>query len=539
MARRSSRSDQPQSNTVLIVFLVFSILLNLGLGVFLYLAQDKITKAEGVASTSKSERDNIERQRNAATNVVIPLLQKMIGFNVPNDKVGVLNTEFRAATDSKVIPQSVEWINSSRHRELMQPAMIGPPVGDAGLPTVSLMDKVIQLAAQVTSANQKVKETESRIAALTGEFDTYKKQWNAQDYSAKLKAAQDAFDIDLKNKLKQKDDVIADMNKRMQDITNDVLKQFTDASNEFKQKLLAQKADFDGKVKELELERKEERKRLEITQTVALNVPKAYVISVDPNSDRAFIGIGSDLKVPLQLTLAIHGHDTSGNAHPKPKAEVEVIRVLGPQLSEVRIKRIVRPDAERLNISPESNEYWITDPRDFARTTHPIYKGDYAYNTIWDPNRRIRVALVGDFDLDGDGTDDVQAFMNVLRSQGADIDLYLDKAANYQPRGKLSFATDLVVVGGVNPITTLGAIDQRLEGKGTELIKNAEKLQKEALEKGVEILTLPRFLNRIGFSSARSLSPRAANGTAPAAPAAAPAGAETAPAGEKTEPKNN
>lgn len=47
MARKSSRTrgDQPQSNTVLIVFLVFSILLNLALGVFLYLSQDKIDQA--------------------------------------------------------------------------------------------------------------------------------------------------------------------------------------------------------------------------------------------------------------------------------------------------------------------------------------------------------------------------------------------------------------------------------------------------------------------------------------------------------------
>ena len=81
MARKSSRSgsDQPQSNTVLIVFLVFSILLNLGLGVMFYLAQDKIDQATTKEAAAVATQKKMEDQRNAATNVFLPILRAVVG----------------------------------------------------------------------------------------------------------------------------------------------------------------------------------------------------------------------------------------------------------------------------------------------------------------------------------------------------------------------------------------------------------------------------------------------------------------------------
>jgi len=238
------------------------------------------------------------------------------------------------------------------------------------------------------------------------------------------------------------------------------------------------------------------------------------VVRFDATNNIAYVDIGSQMKVPLQLTFAIHGRDASGVANRKPKAEGEVISVVGEQLSQVKIKRVARPDAERLNLDPETENYWITDERQFARAYDPVVQGDLLYNAVWKPFETVRVALVGEFDLDNNGTDDIQAFMNLLRNQNAQIDMYLDKANGYQPRGKLDYTTDIVVVGGLPVMTSRGSANDPLANKGTDLIRNAEKVQREAIEKGIEIITLPRFLSRIGYSTPRALSPRQADNSA-------------------------
>jgi hypothetical protein len=509
MARRSSRSDQPQSNTVLIVFLVFSILLNLGLGIFLYLAQDKVANAEKEKSDANNTRQGVEKQRDAATNVYIPLLLRMIGDKVSNEKMNTIKQELPNALTA--LPQ--DWYGGSIWKDLLgrtqgDPGLVGPPTDPIGTPTISLADQIRKLTAEREQLNRKLKDTEVRFANLNTEFQTYQKQWNAQDYSAKLKAAQDAFETDLKNKIKQKDDVIAELNKRMQDITNDVQKQFTDATNEQKKRLAEAQTSYDASIKALQLERKEEKEKAQADRIVNLNAPKGHIVSVAQGGIEAYIDLGSNSKLPLQTTFAVHGRDANGNPNPKPKAEVEVTNIVGPQMARVRIKRMARHDAERLNLNPENTDYWTTDSRDFVRSPAPLFKGDFLYNTVWDPNRKIHVALVGEFDLDGDGTDDIQALMGILRNQGAEVDLYLDKANGYQPRGKLDFSTDILVVGGLNVITKSANANEALATKGTDLIRNTEKVQREALEKGIEIMTLPRFLTRMGLNTPKSLSPR-------------------------------
>jgi hypothetical protein len=208
------------------------------------------------------------------------------------------------------------------------------------------------------------------------------------------------------------------------------------------------------------------------------------------------------------LTLAIHGRDAAGTASKFPKAEGEIVEVVGANMSRLKLTRVARPDAERLNLNPENKDYWIADERQFVRAYNPVVKGDLCYNAVWKPFERTRVALVGEFDLDGDGADDIQALMTMLRNQGAQIDLYLDKANGFQPRGKLDYTTDMVVVGGIPMLTARGASEAPIANKGTELLRNAEAVQREAMQKGIEIVTLPRFLSRLGYNTPRSLTPR-------------------------------
>lgn len=516
MARKSSRTrgDQPQSNTVLIVFLVFSILLNLALGVFLYLSQDKIVQAEKNESTAKAALTGVEAQRNAATKTLMPLLRLVIGdTTLTSDELNAMKDNL--AKDVAALPNDSSWYTGKMWKELFgraanDPGLTGPFSEATGKPAISLIDKIRQLNEQLTKTMDKLKTAEANLAKKTAEYIDYQKKWNADNYAKDLKSNQDAAEVNKNQLLKQKDEVIAVANQKTADTTAEVEKQVTDIRKNTEKSVAAIKADAEEKTRLMAEERKAEKDRLQQDRITSLNVPKAHIVAHQPGTDIALIDLGSSVKLPIGLTFTVHERDAQGIASPQPKAEVQVVRILGDQLAQVRITRMARPDSYNMPPPPSDmtpdleakywDKFYTSDVRDFVRTNKPLFKGDLLFNVVWDPTRRTRVALVGDFDLNGDGSDDIQELISFLRSQGADVDLYLDKGNSYKPKGRLDFATDIVVLGDVPMVNPRTALNQVATNRGSELIRESQAVQKEAIEKGIRIVQLPRFLNEIGIN---------------------------------------
>lgn len=541
MARKSSRTrgDQPQSNTVLIVFLVFSILLNLALGVFLYLSQDKIDQAAKKESDAQNALKGAEAQRNAATKTLMPLLRSVIGdTTVTSEELNAMKDNL--AKDVAALSNDSTWYNGKMWKELFgraanDPGLTGPFSDATGKPAISLIDKVRQLNEQLTKTMDKLKTAEANLAKKTAEYTDYQKKWNADNYAKDLKTNQDAAEVNKNQLLKQKDEVIAVANQKTADTTAEVEKQVTDIRKNTEKSVAAIKSDFDEKARIIAEEQKAIKDRLQQDKITSLNVPKAHIVAYQPGTDIALIDLGASVKLPIGLTFTVHERDAQGIASPQPKAEVQVVRILGDQLAQVRITRMARPDSYNMpppaaDMSPDLEaKYWdkfyTSDVRDFVRTNKPLFKGDLLFNVIWDPTRRTRVALVGDFDLNGDGSDDIQELISFLRSQGADVDLYLDKGNSYKPKGKLDFATDIVVLGDVPMVNPKAALNQIATNRGTELIRESQAVQKEAIEKGIRIVQLPRFLNEIGINPPSIMKQKLAgqsagtDGPPPAAPA--------------------
>ena len=552
MARKSgrSRADQPQSNTVLIVFLVFSILLNLALGVFLYLSQDKIDQAAKKETDALAAQKGAEAQRNAATKTFLPLLRSLIGDTVSSTELNEMK-ENLSKDVSQLPAEAVAWYNGKMWKELFgrgqnDNGLIGPFTEATGKPAVTLMDKIRLLQGEVTRTMDKLKVAEANLKKVTDEYAAWKVRWNPDTYAKDLKSNQDAAELDKQNKLKQKDETITVLNQKITDTTNDIQKTVTEVTKNFAQKNDQYKAQTEEVIKKIAEERKEEKVRLQQDKVTSLNVPKARIVSFEAGSDMALIDLGSAVKLPLGLTFAIHGHDSNGIAISRPKAEGQVVRILSDQMAQIRITRMARADSDRMPMptadmtADEEKQYWnayfTSDAREFLRSTKPLYKGDYLFNVIWDPSRRTRIALVGEFDLDGDGTDDIQALINLVRSQGADVDLYLDKANNFKPKGKLDYNTDLVIVGDIPFMTAKGSIGQANPNKTSDVVREGLAVQKEALEKGIRVIQFPRFLSEIGLYAPHAMQNRAGSISAETLPGnnAAPA-KDAPPPGDKKE----
>ncbi|MFO0813042.1 MAG: hypothetical protein U0796_07475 [Gemmatales bacterium] len=554
MARKATRSraDQPQSNTALIVFLVFSILLNLALGVFLYLAQEKIETAVKEKGDAVAAQKKQEDARNAATNVWMPLLRAMIGdTTLTTEQINAMKDGI-AKAQSDLPTEHHSWYGGKVWTELTgrgdkEPGITGwTPT--TGKPVISLIDKVRQLNEQLTKNTEKLKLTEASLAKVTKEFGDYKKEWNDLVFTQRLKAAQDSMEADKQNKLKQKDEVIAATNKSLSDVSNEVEKSNQDMKKNYETQIKANQAWHADEVNKEAAKFKEKLARFEQDRLTSTNVPKARVVSYEPGTDMAIIDLGSSVKLPIGLTFSVHDHDVNGQASPRKKAEVVVVKLLGEQLAQVRITRMARPDAERIPLprpdftQEEERRYWdsyfTSDPRDFIRTTKPLYKGDLLFNVVWDPLKQTNIALVGEFDLDGDGTDDIQSLIALLRAQGGNVVLYQDKANGYKPKGKIDHYTDLVVLGEIPDISIKGAGKQQVAvNRATEMLREGIELEKQAIEKGIRLVQVSRFLSEMGISIPLVLSnkaqlqvkdaPAAAPaGDAPAAPAAQPPGSE-------------
>jgi hypothetical protein len=152
------------------------------------------------------------------------------------------------------------------------------------------------------------------------------------------------------------------------------------------------------------------------------------------------------------------------------KANIEVIEVLGPKLSRARITK----------------EY---DPiRDGAAP------GDLIYNAVWRKGAADRIALIGVFDANGDGTDDIESVIRDLNKMGVPVDAFYDMKTRKWV-GTLTEHTRYVVEGWY-PI--LAGLDPNREEK-SKLLGDISNAVSEATKKGVSPVKFQDFFPRIGY----------------------------------------
>lgn len=152
------------------------------------------------------------------------------------------------------------------------------------------------------------------------------------------------------------------------------------------------------------------------------------------------------------------------------KATIEVIEVVGPHLSRARI----------------TSEY---DPiRDGAAP------GDLLYNAVWRKGSADHIALIGIFDTNGDGTDDIEAVVRDLIRMGIPVDAYFDLKTRKWV-GQLTSQTRYVVVGAL-PVR--GLSDPLGDAK-SQLNKDVTAAVRSALETGASRVSYKDFFTEIGY----------------------------------------
>ncbi len=298
-------------------------------------------------------------------------------------------------------------------------AKIDPKTSQLVRPTGNLLDVIVrsklmrdlalkQAADDKVGYEKGVASSTQAAAAAKKEGDTFSAAAKTlpDEYNMNLAAAQAAFD----KRKRDFDTEITKLRGELSAIKDDLDKTRTD------------KKRLQGDVDQLNLQMQSLLARQKPADPLKFDEPQGKVTR-RLGDNVVEIDVGSSDRVREGLTFSVLGSDYPalgeqsrmkkirvpdgrGNFRDEvvfiPKAKIEIIEVLGPNSSKAKI----------------TEEF--DDIRDKAMP------GDLLYSAAWRKGQPERIALIGIFDVNGDGSDDLEAVVRDLRKMGVLVDAYYD-----------------------------------------------------------------------------------------------------------------
>ena len=294
--------------------------------------------------------------------------------------------------------------------------------------------------AQHTNTTQQLTNSQTAIASAQKDLADFQidRQTAAADYDTAIRKNRDA--------LTAKDQQIANRDTEIQSAT-------TRLSNQEEKNLVAQ----------LKARPKSER----------FEIPDGKVTSVNEASGIVWINIGSRDRLKPLTNFSVYPATQLGvmRGPGDIKAKIEVIKILDGQFAQCRI------------IEDSIND--------------PILIGDQIYSPLWQRGIQVHFALIGFFDIDGDGKSDRDKVKNIIRSAGGIIDAELSIENTADPE-----KTNLIRTGNITVDTQYlvrGSVDAIINIDRTTYNRFEEK----AKDYNVESITVNSLLNYAGYKNTR------------------------------------
>jgi hypothetical protein len=203
------------------------------------------------------------------------------------------------------------------------------------------------------------------------------------------------------------------------------------------------------------------------------------IVQTQSGGAEAYLNIGRLDGVLEGLTFGVYGKDSSGFIQSLPKANLEIIRILGDGRSLARVF-----------------DYDISNP---------VQGGDKIFNPVWNRGKKLGIAVIGIVDLDMDGRPDNEEFYRLVEQFGGQIDAKID-FKTLRAVGRITVDTAFLVEG-----KTLEPSDEK-----TYETEDAKKLREvllkasgtfltQAKDAGVRRVNVQNFLSFMGYRAVRKL----------------------------------
>lgn len=498
-----AKAKSKETSVPLIFALVFFILTTIAFGVMWYLAFSDIEQAK---ANEKKAKDDLATPRKQATENEIKarVYRLYMGIEVEGitDDKSNIDTE-RTGQGAATVAAELDKINAAMKKKLgvkdgdELPAEFAFWKTDASKkaeapPTEALTDQIAKLngkekaykAAEDASKayRDQIKVMETAADNLKGVQAKFQKEIDAlpAQFKAELKKVTDGFDV----RTKAYQNAEAAANKKITDVTEE-------------------RDRLEGKVRKLEaqvvqLQSDNQALTLRVSKSeggkdqFTFDEPQGKILRKLPEGV-VEINLGSAAGVRPGLTFTILPNDFPEKGRQSrmrmlrvpdgrggfksvetfvPKGAIEVYEVVSPTLSLARIQPGTELDPIRDGVAV----------------------GDLLYNSVWRKGVADHIALVGIFDINGDGADDIESVVRDLVKMGIPVDAYYDM----KKRAWVGTVTERTryIVEGYLPINS--ALDPNREEK-TKLLGSINTAVTEARQKGADPVNFRDFFGRMGY----------------------------------------
>lgn len=539
--KKPSKRDKSNPSTVLIIFLVFFVLLSIGLGVWGYYGYAGQEELRKVAATEKKNTEAMNLKADFAMTVARDA-RAAIGppldaneYQLYVSSIGDVMADggrFGGKIAAEDLAAGKKFVNDNR-------TVLG--FTDEKKYKITYKDELDRLKTEVNQANGELARKDAAYKALTKSFNDLKTAIEKSDASA-AKSIDDVNKNALdarKDQIKQLEEAFA----RNKDLSDQIKTDFDKAETE--------RGKYEEKIKLLDREIKKMKaqmadvgapvKLLGDVHALLLDIskgktlwdhPLGKITRIELEKNEVFINIGSRLGAKPELTFNVFASGWKGLAEKDLKATIEVIRVLDASTSLCKITSLYDADGREI-VMADTNK-----GRSQRESENALKEGDLLFNMFFGS----RVALAGNFSLNGVPAEtpaeqmrNLSAFMTLLQNNGVKVDAYLDLTDN-SIKGEINHRTRYLILGDKigddkpAPAPKPKENGEPKEGEGKEgdpkeVPPAGEKttnavmtaLRKEAADRGMFIISADNFLNVIGYRRPRSANDTSANSFRPSA----------------------
>ncbi len=292
------------------------------------------------------------------------------------------------------------------------------------------------------------------LAAIAKRFDDRTKQFTANE----AKAREEYTNIsDEKQKVERQNKVLDDSVRKTQDQLKILTKELVKKQDTFQ---------YDEPQGKVVRRLSDDVVEIDIGETDLVRPGLTFTVLPNDYPEKGRQSRMREFRVPNE-----HG-DYKASLRFVEKATIEVIEVLGPRRSRARI----------------TGEY--------ERIRDPIGPGDLLYNAVWRKGSADHIALIGIFDVNGDGTDDIINVVKDFQKMGVPVDAFFDMKTRKWV-GSIDSQTRFIIQGYYPVVTGAGdplvGEKSKLRGAITEAIDAAQ------MKGGAQTVGFRDFFPRMGY----------------------------------------
>ncbi|MFO0904733.1 MAG: hypothetical protein U0939_17130 [Pirellulales bacterium] len=440
-----------RENTLLQAALIVFVFITIGLATSTYFLYRSVEEQTKIAD-SKAEEVKTVQAKYINANVEVRCLKYMLGWESSlsdSDYDGLLKGLDQAAEIHQIdagYKQDMQMYGKGLDKPnyRLVPAELLKVIKAKNDELVTTIEEQKKLQAQLVAARAGSKkevelakkgqeEASAELVKRTGDFESERTRLNGEKASL----------------VTQKDELASKFNDAVAKAERD-MKQ-AQSTMERKDKLIGSQKD--------ELVRYKEHENFE--------VPDGRITYVNQRSNVVLINLGSADGLRPQISFSVYDRGENSATKAEKKAGIEVTKVMEAHLSEARIVH--------------------------SETANPILPGDMIYSPIWKAGQRLRFALTGFMDINGDGVNDRDTVRTLILLNNGVIDAEQKDDGSLPPQdvARMTLQTRYLVEGELP--TDKFAIEAHLKNRNTMIQKSQEL--------GIERIPVQKLLGYLGWRS--------------------------------------